>query len=521
MMVIMATVKSSVFFVLVALLLSGCALLPNSTPLWYDHTDIVMQDYLGQKVIMLPLVAEDGQGLDPRGEKQVRGSVRSQFKRVFDIKPQYLSEAVLANEGFKPPYNPSEIAKHFDAAAFLATTVFDVESSIDRKGDLEYRKVGLKVSFFDAQDPYSYWRMSKRYQSESGFDVKNIDFDYVLYADMKKAKRIVDSRKASNSRSLKEKSAPRVVVAVKDTKVTQDAQAKERFETHANVFDLELSVLDAYGLSHVLVFADDNTLVDEVDFSYRTVLSYNESFIVPLSVGKNRIRIDVANVEQKETSRFITVERRRKESTHVIAVSSPYQKSQSSYKDLTGWLDTLNITAAQRARYRNLVYFDQSTLPRQELMSAIELLAQKAAVNEFLQPVFFFSGRIERRTHTRYGEKYYLMLNDSDARYLRSSAIDLDDVLDLLGEYAFVMLEYCDDSGVASGDYRLPQRPVKVNVYRCERLHGEMSSRFVASVEKSRPLDDAVALERRDWETLPLLPVATDPEARPRKSLYY
>ncbi len=507
---------------LVGVLISSCALMPNSTPLWYDHTDIVMRDYIGKKVIMLPLIAEDGQGLDARSEKQVIDSVRLQFKHVFTIKPRYLSEAMLAKEGFVRPYNPSKIAKHFDAAAFLVSSVFDVESSLTRKGELEYRKVGLKLSFFDSQDPYSYWRISKRYQSEGGFDVKNIDFDYVLFADLRKVKRVVvSSHSEKNSRKLEKKTSPSVVVAVKDTKVTPDASQKDRFQTHANVFDLELSVLDAYGLSHVLVFDGDNNVVAEADFSYQTVLAYNKSFIVPLRLGKNRIRIDVANVEQKETSRFINVERRKNAATHVIAVSSPYQQSKENYKDIQGWLDNLNSPALRSDRYRNLVYLDQSKLPRIELMSAIELLAIEADVNEFLQPVLFFSGRVERRTHRRLGEKYYLMLSDSDERLLRSTALDLDDVLDVLGEQAFVMLEFCDDSAPIMGDYRLPQRPVKVHVYSCNRSRGEMSSRFVRSVEKSRSLAEIISAERAVWQALPPLPAINEAQARPRKSLYY
>lgn len=477
--------------------LNACSIYTGQTPLWYDFSGIDMKDYENQKFILLPVTAEKGEGIDEEGKKQLISSIRSQFKRVFSVKPRYLSPNVLASEGFSKPYNYRKVAKYFDAQAVLIVSVFDVESSVSRSNKIKYRNVGLKISCFDAEDPYKYWRLSKRYQSDSGFNVKNIDFDYVLYSDLRSIRKVLKSRGGSrNTKQLDEKSSPSIVISVNDTNVSDSSGGGDSFVTRANTFELQLSAIDAYGLSAITISDQDNNVLDEIDFSYMTVKNYSESIPVPIRRGGNKIRIDVSNVEQKKITRYINIKRKVVESTHLIAVSSPYSVGKGAYLDSSSVLSQLNQNRSKR--YNNLIYLNQSQVSRQEILKTIELLALDAEDDDSLSPVFFFSGRVQRFHHKRYGEKYYLMFADSDEKYLRSTAIDLDEVIDLLGERAFILLEHCSLDGKAIGNFRLDNRgvPVKLNIYPCENKVGDISSRLLIQYKKNRSLESIIAGEK-------------------------
>ncbi len=477
--------------------INACSIYIGQTPLWYDFNGIDMGDYKNQKVILLPVTAEKGEGIDEKGKRQLVSSIRSQFKRVFSVRPRYLSPDLLAKEGFSKPYNHSKVAKHFDAQAVLIVSVFDVESSVSRSNKIKYRNVGLKISCFDAEDPYKYWRLSKRYQSDSGFNVKNIDFDYVLYSDLRSIRKVVKSRSGSrNTKQLDEKSAPSIVISVNDTNVSNTSGGGDSFVTRANTFELQLSAIDAYGLSMITISDQDNNVLDKIDFSYMTVKNYSESIPVPLRKGGNIIRIDISNVEQKEITRYIKIKRKVVESTHLIAVSSPYSTGKGLYLDAGSALSQLNQNLSKR--YNNLIYLNQGQVSRQEILKTIELLALDAEDDDSLSPVFFFSGPVKRFHHKRYGEKYYLMLAGSDEKYLRSTAIDLDEVIDLLGERAFIMLEHCSPDEKIIGNFRLANRgvPIKVNIYPCENIIGDISSRLLSQYKKNRSLESIIAGEK-------------------------
>lgn len=481
----------------VFLCLSACSIYTGKTPLWYDFNDIDMDDYENQKFILLPITAEKGGGIDEEGKKQLISSIRSQFKRVFSVKPRYLSPDKLEREGFSKPYDYRKVAKHFNAQAVLIASVFDVESSVSRSNKIEYRNVGLKISCFDANDPYRYWRLSKRYQSDSGFNVKNIDFDYVLYSDLKSIRKVVKSRSgSSNTKNLDEKSAPSVVISVNDTNVSNTSGGGDSFVTRANTFELQLSAIDAYGLSMITISDQDNNILDEIDFSYLTVKNYSESIPIPIRRGGNKIRIDVSNVEQKEITRYIKIKRKVVESTHLIAVSSPYSIGKGKVLDTSSALSQLNQNLSKR--YNNLIYLNQSEVSRQEIFKTIESLALDAEGDDSLSPVFFFSGRVQRFHHKRYGDKFYLMLANSDEKYLRSTAIDLDEVIDLLGERVFIMLEHCSSDETTIGSFRLPNRgaSIKVNIYPCGNMMGDISTRLLRQYKKNRPLESIIAGER-------------------------
>ncbi len=491
--------KISIIGLLVAVIscMNACSIYTGQTPLWYDFSGIDMDDYESQKFVLLPVTAEKGEGIDEEGKKELVSSIRSQFKRVFSVKPRYLSPELLAREGFSKPYNFREVAKHFDAQAVLIVSVFDVESSVSRSNKIEYRNVGLKISCFDAEDPYKYWRLSKRYQSDNGFNVKNIDFDYVLYSDLRSIRKVVKSRDGSrNTKLLDEKSAPSILVSVNDTNVSNTSGGGDSFVTRANTFELQLSAIDAYGLSMITIYDQDNNILDEIDFSYMTVKNYSESIPVSLRKGGNKIRIDVSNVEQKEITRYIKITRKVVESTHLIAVSSPYSTGKGISLNENSALSQLNKNISKR--YNNLIYLNQGLVSRQEILKTIELLALDAEDDDSLNPVFFFSGRIQRFHHKRYGEKYYLMLADSDDQYLRSTAIDLDEVIDLLGERAFIMLEHCSSDEKTIGNFRLLNRgaPIKVNIYPCENVMGDISSRLLKQYKKNRSLESIIAGEK-------------------------
>lgn len=494
-------------FVLVVFLflVNGCSIYSGRTPLWYDYSDINMADYTENKIILLPLVSETGNKLEHRGQKELIGSIQSQFKRVFDVKPQFLSQEELTRAGFSKPYDMTKIAQHYDAQAVLIASIFDVVKTMSRSNKVEYTNVGLKLSCFDASDQYKYWRLSKRYYSDAGFNVKNIDFDYVLYTDLKNIRKIVSSgAEGKNTKSIADKSAPSIVVATGETKISKQARdSGSSFQTTAQMVDIKISVLDAYGISQLIVSNEENEFVDQIDVSSGEIKRMNEIFTVPVEEGNNKIRIHAINVEQEESTRILTVKRETKISTHVIAVSSPYAVKKRIYGDTKRSLAALNSKSSRR--YDNLIYVDQTSATRKEILRILEMLSNQAYVDDNLYPVLFFSGWVQKVSDKRGRDKYYLMLGDSEIDYLRSTAIDLDEVLELLGPNVFVMLEYCSVEPERRGDYRLKDLPVKINVYSCQRAVGDMSETFIDHYRQNRTLEKIVAFQKSSFEKLPLI----------------
>lgn len=498
-----------------AIILSACALMASKTPFWFDAGSIDMQSYENTAVVLMPLAAQNTVPLDKDNAKELEQSLRTQFRNHFKIDLKRTTEKSLSEHGINDQSTNKDIAEAFGASAVLRASTFNVEQAISKSNAFRYTKIGLNLSFNDALDPNRYWRSSKLYQSSSGFNVKNIDFDYVLLSDLRKLKKALASTEKRNLKELS--SGPSLIISALEQNISKEQAVKQsKFKTSAQYFGINISAFDRAGLKTLSVFNEQNGFLDSVDCSSVSQQDFVGKFYIPLETNENLITVSAINQKGVETIHQLEIKREEKKSVRVVVASSPYSVTNEAYSLTQAKLSTLNLNS--KKRYNNLVYVDQTKISRRDFLITLEKIANEADLDDNIQPVLFFSGYVINETHRLYGHKLFLMLTDSEFDYLRSTALDLDEVIDLLGPNAFVVIEYCSKDYADLGDFQLRDKPVKINVYSCDRPVGDVSNRVVYAYEKNHTLEKIVDNELAGFESLPYL---SAPDRKPSQKKAY
>ena len=485
-------------------LLQSCAFMEVEA-LWLTSGSVKMKDYQRETIVLLPLIVDPKYRLTEQDEQQLEvlhNAVKTNLRRVFKLRP----DALRTIDPVAYPLTTQDlvdIGELYQARAVVSVSIFSLVRNAASQQVVSLREVGAKIGFVDIDNTDSYWTMSRVYQAQDGLALDSVNFDDIIKQDFSDVKRLLLTWRFFPQFGTPEPEpvGPSLSMVSLDLDNDQSpGKLNSEATTSKNSLKVRLLIDDVTPLSSLNITSTQQG--DEfINLSAVDIYNIDRVFYVPLAPGDNQLVFTATNQQGIATTRTLNVRRENRNSAALIAVLNsslsaiPFYRPKYNQQQLEQLL----------ADYGNSIYLYDESAVRNNFIWEMEKLSERAYSDDNFTPFVYFSGQFVQRSSKRSGDsKYYLMTNDSRRNYLNSTAVSLASIFDILGDNAFVIIENCAADKRLLGEYRLPERRVLINIRRCDVNDREVATRILNRIKQGDALEDIVAHELRNLDSLPV-----------------
>lgn len=433
-------------------LLTLCGCLTSSGPAWLEAGRIDMTQYANARVLVLPVEITPPYDLEEGERRAIQDQVKNNLIRTFGLTQVGTLQSVERTRLY--PYQLDEmtqIGRLYAVDAVAAISIFSlVRESPDPRS--QNNRVGMRVTFTDANDPSRSWEMSREYQSKSGFDADARRFDNTVKLDLARVRDELKSTYgvAAAFRRVDEKPRVTINVPVLGSAFEGDQRVQQRsLATEQSLLNFQILAEDVSGLVRTEVRNTSNGFQQVLEYSFAELKDVelprriDESIAVPLDVGENTIEFITHNQRNVTQDNRITVVREKREFVYTLGVGIP------QYQDPTFGATPVNSgelkerferhARALGPRSDNVIFLEGPDATLRAIQRALNSIANLAYSNDQGLGLFYFTGKVET---TRRG--VYLIAYDSEPGYVEVTGIDTQELDRLCSDNCHTILDLCE-----------------------------------------------------------------------------